>query len=88
MFVCIQIGKTQLSMQLACNVQIPEIFRGAGGESIYIDTEGSFMPERAYEIASELSNHLKRMARTNRDRSQEAMALSQGEILQLVYCST
>lgn len=36
-------GKSQLAMQLAVNVQIPEIFGGNGGEAIYIDTEGGFM---------------------------------------------
>ena len=30
-------------MQLAIDVQIPEMFGGNGAEAIYIDTEGSFM---------------------------------------------
>lgn len=34
------VGKTQLSMQLALDVQIPEVFSGAAGAAIYIDTEG------------------------------------------------
>lgn len=45
------IGKTQLGMQLAVNVQIPDYYGGLGGKAIYIDTEGSFMAERAYQIA-------------------------------------
>ncbi|KAJ0964153.1 hypothetical protein J5N97_029275 [Dioscorea zingiberensis] len=45
------IGKTQLGIQLAVNVQIPYEFGGLGGKAIYIDTEGSFMVERAYQIA-------------------------------------
>ncbi|XP_039129355.1 LOW QUALITY PROTEIN: DNA repair protein RAD51 homolog 3-like [Dioscorea cayenensis subsp. rotundata] len=45
------IGKTQLGIQLAINVQIPYDFGGLGGKAIYIDTEGSFMAERAYQIA-------------------------------------
>ena len=32
-----------MAIQLAVNVQIPEIFGGNGGEAIYIDTEGGFM---------------------------------------------
>jgi RAD51-like protein 2 len=32
-----------MSIQLAVNVQIPEMFGGNGGEAIFIDTEGSFM---------------------------------------------
>ncbi|KAG9454544.1 hypothetical protein H6P81_007448 [Aristolochia fimbriata] len=45
------IGKTQLGIQLAVNVQIPNDFGGLGGKAIYIDTEGSFMVERAFQIA-------------------------------------
>lgn len=45
------IGKTQIGIQLAINVQIPDEFGGLGGKAIYIDTEGSFMAERAYQIA-------------------------------------
>lgn len=52
------IGKTQLAIQLACDVQIPEGFGGVGGTAIYIDTEGSFVVERALEIATSLSAHL------------------------------
>lgn len=45
------IGKTQICLQLAVDVQIPEYLGGVGGEAIYIDTEGSFVVERAAEIA-------------------------------------
>ncbi|KAK9266970.1 hypothetical protein L1049_012641 [Liquidambar formosana] len=45
------IGKTQLGIQLAVNVQIPVDYGGLGGKAIYIDTEGSFMVERALQIA-------------------------------------
>ncbi|XP_062156428.1 DNA repair protein RAD51 homolog 3 isoform X2 [Alnus glutinosa] len=45
------IGKTQLGIQLAVNVQIPVDSGGLGGKAIYIDTEGSFMVERALQIA-------------------------------------
>nr|XP_043622188.1 DNA repair protein RAD51 homolog 3 isoform X2 [Erigeron canadensis] len=45
------IGKTQLGIQLAVNVQIPYDYGGLGGKAIYIDTEGSFMVERALQIA-------------------------------------
>eukprot|EP01031_Cornospumella_fuschlensis_P024737 gene24737-29892_t len=71
------VGKTQLAMQLALNVQIPEIYGGVAGEALYIDTEGSFMPERLAEMASELSTHLQRLARVPMQQSaqnnQEAM---------------
>ncbi|KAG0468487.1 hypothetical protein HPP92_017815 [Vanilla planifolia] len=45
------IGKTQLGIQLAINVQVPLAYGGLGGKAVYIDTEGSFMPERAYQVA-------------------------------------
>ncbi|KAL1349526.1 hypothetical protein HN51_026045 [Arachis hypogaea] len=58
------IGKTQIGIQLAVNVQIPLEYGGLGGKAIYIDTEGSFMVERVLQIAeaciedmSEYSNH-------------------------------
>jgi RAD51-like protein 2 len=46
------LGKTQLCMQLSVNVQIPECFGGLGAKAIYIDTEGSFVANRAIEIAN------------------------------------
>ncbi|KAL2460802.1 DNA repair protein [Abeliophyllum distichum] len=45
------IGKTQLGIQLAINVQIPADYGGLEGKAVYIDTEGSFMVERALQIA-------------------------------------
>ena len=54
------IGKTQLATQLALNVQIPRAFAGIGGEAVYIDTEGSFMADRAFAMASALIAHLRR----------------------------
>jgi len=62
------IGKTQLGIQLALNVQIPEVFSGNAGEAIYIDTEGSFMAERAAEMANELSLHLKKIATASENK--------------------
>lgn len=55
-------GKTQVGMQLAVDVQIPAALGGNEGEAVYIDTEGSFMVERASEIADALLSHLKKMA--------------------------
>jgi RAD51-like protein 2 len=69
------IGKTQVCIQLALNVQIPEIFSGNAGEAILIDTEGSFMAERAASMASELSTHLLRIAKTSEQRRIENFAL-------------
>ncbi|KAG0288921.1 DNA repair protein rad51c [Linnemannia gamsii] len=52
-------GKTQLGIQLAINAQIPRSMGGAGGSSIYIDTEGSFVARRASQLASACSARLK-----------------------------
>ncbi len=43
-------GKSQLAMQLAVNVQLPEKDGGLNGRVIYIDTEGTFRPERIIQM--------------------------------------
>ena len=53
------LGKTQISIQLCVNVQIPECVGGLGGQAVYIDTEGSFMSNRAIEIAQAAIKALK-----------------------------
>ena len=47
-------GKTQLGLTLAVNVQLPREQGGAGGKAVYIDTEGTFRPERIRQIAEGL----------------------------------
>jgi DNA repair protein RadA len=44
-------GKTQLGLALAINVQLPIEQGGAGGKSVYIDTEGTFRPSRIKQMA-------------------------------------
>ena len=44
-------GKTQLCMMLAVTAQLPPEEGGLGGNVAFIDTEGTFMPERIYQIA-------------------------------------
>jgi DNA repair protein RadA len=44
-------GKTQLGLTLAVNVQLPLEMGGAEGKAVYIDTEGTFRPERIRQIA-------------------------------------
>ncbi len=44
-------GKTQLGLALAVNVQLPKEAGGANGKAVYIDTEGTFRPERIKQIA-------------------------------------
>jgi len=44
-------GKTQLGLVLAVNVQLPIENGGANGKAVFIDTEGTFRPERIKQIA-------------------------------------
>jgi len=44
-------GKTQLALSLAVNVQLPVESGGANGKAVYIDTEGTFRPERIRQFA-------------------------------------
>ena len=44
-------GKTQLSFQLSVNAQLPLDKGGLGGAVLFIDTEGTFRPERIEAIA-------------------------------------
>jgi DNA repair protein RadA len=47
-------GKTQLGLSLAVNAQLPVEKGGANGKSIYIDTEGTFRPDRVKQFAEGL----------------------------------
>ena len=44
-------GKTQLAHQLCVNVQLPKEDGGLNGCALYIDTEGTFRPERIIQMA-------------------------------------
>jgi DNA repair protein RadA len=44
-------GKTQLSLAFAVNCQLPVEQGGAGGKCVFIDTEGTFRPERVRQMA-------------------------------------
>ncbi|MBI2583495.1 MAG: DNA repair and recombination protein RadA [Candidatus Aenigmarchaeota archaeon] len=44
-------GKSQLGFQLAVNVQLPAEKGGLNGKCLFIDTEGTFRPERIQQIA-------------------------------------
>jgi RAD51-like protein 2 len=51
-------GKTALATQLAVNAALPNCFGGVAGSTVYIDTEGSFSPERCHCLASHLISHI------------------------------
>ncbi|XP_034608158.1 DNA repair protein RAD51 homolog 3 isoform X1 [Trachemys scripta elegans] len=61
------VGKTQLCMQLAVDVQIPECFGGLAGEAVFIDTEGSFMVDRVVDIAAACVQHCRLIAETHQE---------------------
>jgi len=44
-------GKSQLGFTLAVNVQLPKEQGGANGKAVFIDTEGTFRPDRIRQIA-------------------------------------
>jgi len=46
-------GKSQLAFQLSVNVQLPKEKGGLEGGVLFIDTEGTFRPERIEEIAKD-----------------------------------
>ncbi|XP_041655570.1 DNA repair protein RAD51 homolog 3 [Cheilinus undulatus] len=50
-------GKTQLSLQLAVDVQVPPCFGGLGGQVVFVDTEGSFLLQRVTNIATAAVKH-------------------------------
>jgi len=47
-------GKTQICLTLAVTTQLPPEKGGLEGNIAFIDTEGTFMPERVYQIASNM----------------------------------
>ncbi|KAM3617042.1 uncharacterized protein V6R79_001607 [Siganus canaliculatus] len=51
------VGKTQLCLQLAVDAQIPSCFGGAGGQVVFVDTEGSFLFQRVVDVASAVAQH-------------------------------
>ena len=44
-------GKSQVAMALAVNVQLPKKDGGLNGKCVFIDTEGTFRPERVKQMA-------------------------------------
>ena len=59
-------------MQICVDTFLPKQFGGVEGESIYIDTEGSFSPERCHDMAHALVNHVHcSVERRQRQRQQQ-----------------
>ncbi|XP_050386473.1 DNA repair protein RAD51 homolog 3 [Argentina anserina] len=80
------IGKTQLGIQLTVNVQIPVEYGGLGGKAVYIDTEGSFMVERALQIAEASVVNMSRGSGILRKESQACQVqIHPTDILENIY---
>jgi len=47
-------GKSQLGFTLSVRTQLPKEMGGAGGKTVFVDTEGTFRPERIRQIAEGL----------------------------------
>ncbi|XP_041861030.1 DNA repair protein RAD51 homolog 3 [Melanotaenia boesemani] len=56
------VGKTQLCMQLAVDVQVPQCFGGVEGQVVFVDTEGSFLLQRVVDIATATVRHCSLLA--------------------------
>lgn len=64
-------GKTQLATQLAVLARLPHAFGGVQGRSLYVDAEGSFVPERAYAMARALCQHVQGTAQRQEQRKRK-----------------
>ncbi|KAG8451752.1 hypothetical protein GDO86_003808 [Hymenochirus boettgeri] len=81
------LGKTQLCMQLAVDVQIPECFGGVEGEAVYIDTENSFLVQRLVDLANACVVHCKLITQThnNEDQLKAMQTFTLDDILSRIY---
>ncbi|CAN9515288.1 unnamed protein product [Ophioblennius macclurei] len=63
------IGKTQLCLQLAVDVQVPQCFGGVEGQVIFVDTEGTFILQRVVDIAAAVVRHCSLLAEDEEQRT-------------------
>lgn len=63
------VGKTQLCLQLAVDVQIPVCFGGQGGQALYVDTEGSFLVQRVADMAHAAVKHCTTLAQDDEQQA-------------------
>ncbi|CAG07273.1 unnamed protein product, partial [Tetraodon nigroviridis] len=62
------VGKTQLCLQLAVDVQVPHCFGGLGAQVVYVDTEGGFRLQRLLDLAAAAVNHCSLLAEDQEQR--------------------
>ncbi|KAA0171490.1 hypothetical protein FNF28_00702 [Cafeteria roenbergensis] len=56
------VGKTQLCTQLAVDASLPKAFGGVDGQTLYIDTEGSFTPDRGDASSADAGQRSRQLA--------------------------
>ena len=61
MIVCV-------SLQMCCNVQIPGVFGGSGGQAVFIDTHGGLVIDRLVNMATALVSHLQSVTKHETDK--------------------
>lgn len=79
------VGKTQLAMQLCVDTKLPKEFGGVEGDSVYIDSEGSFSPERCLDMATALMNHLKGSAQRSKGKKRMPEDFTTDSILDSIH---
>jgi len=62
-------GKTQIAIQLCVDARLPPQFGGVAGGALYLDTEGSFSPERCYDMAHALLQHVHASAKKSQTKA-------------------
>jgi RAD51-like protein 2 len=83
------VGKTQFGMQLAADVQIPEKCGGIDGSAVFIDTEGSFMPERMAQISDAVVKHLQSSVHRHKNAQERLNAIksiTRDRIMSKIWC--
>ncbi|GFO26134.1 DNA repair protein rad51 homolog 3 [Plakobranchus ocellatus] len=80
-------GKTQLCLQLAVDVHIPEHLGGVEGEAVYIDTEGGLILDRLVELARSAVLHCQQVVEASQSTlDQSSHALTVDKILGGIHC--
>ena len=77
-------GRTQLALQLCCNVQVPKVFGGLDGDAVFIDTEGALHTERLRAMAEAHVGHIQRIAE-RRGLSGDFEALTSDDVLERIH---
>mmetsp|Transcript_20340 Transcript_20340/g.26357 ORF Transcript_20340/g.26357 Transcript_20340/m.26357 type:complete len:351 (+) Transcript_20340:1-1053(+) len=78
---CSNTGKSQILLQFCIDVTIPKECRGNSGKAIFIDTDGSFSPDRLHSMATAMIQHVQKL---NQKKNQSIPSLTVENILQRI----